>query len=468
MTLGELHTSLDPSEYLPENLHDHYEKLLKQLGIGDFESVLASVVAVLALAHEPLDEGELHAFLAHRKLLPADESGQSFLARCLAALASMLKTAPDPDGDPGFVLFRNSFRDYVRESRTMAITVRQTREALADLAEAETTPVRLERYLLRCGIPHLLESERTAFAERNMLNIGNLGKMAGAGVGWLPVYRWWMALGGEERALGYLQLLDAGLDWDEERQVAGIALLLEICLEGYWFQVGVPFAEAVVEIREHTLGSEHPDTLVSLNNLANILSYKGDLAGAEPIYRRVLEAMDSTLGPEHPATLGCLNRYANLLKAKGDISGAEPIYRRVLEARERTLGAEHPSTLGSLNSFANLLSAKGYLSEAEPIYRRALEAMERTLGSEHPYTLGSLTNLALLLKDKGDLSGAEPIYRRVQEARERALGVEHPYTLGSLTNLSLLLKAKGDLSGAESIYRRVFEARNTTLARTPR
>jgi Flp pilus assembly protein TadD len=70
---------------------------------------------------------------------------------------------------------------------------------------------------------------------------------------------------------------------------------------------------------ERTLGSEHPDTLSSLNNLAILLKYKGDLAGAEPLLRRVIEARERTLGPEHPDTLRSLNNLANLLKDKGDL-----------------------------------------------------------------------------------------------------------------------------------------------------
>ena len=37
-------------------------------------------------------------------------------------------------------------------------------------------------------------------------------------------------------------------------------------------------------IREKVLGKEHPDTLASVNNLAELLHRKGDYAGAEPLY----------------------------------------------------------------------------------------------------------------------------------------------------------------------------------------
>ena len=38
-------------------------------------------------------------------------------------------------------------------------------------------------------------------------------------------------------------------------------------------------------VRRRTLGDEHPDTLVSINNLANLLSDQGKLGDAEPLSR---------------------------------------------------------------------------------------------------------------------------------------------------------------------------------------
>ena len=60
-----------------------------------------------------------------------------------------------------------------------------------------------------------------------------------------------------------------------------------------------------------------------------------------------LEARERTLGAEHPDTLGSVNNLAECLEAMGQLKDAEALYRRALEARERTLGAEHPSTLAA-------------------------------------------------------------------------------------------------------------------------
>jgi len=102
--------------------------------------------------------------------------------------------------------------------------------------------------------------------------------------------------------------------------------------------------ERALAIREKALGSEHPNTATSLNNLALLLPDQGDLAGARPIYERALGIDEKALGPEHPGTATDLNNLAILLKAQGDLAGARPLYERALAICEKALGPEHPST----------------------------------------------------------------------------------------------------------------------------
>ncbi|MEI7728188.1 MAG: tetratricopeptide repeat protein [Verrucomicrobiota bacterium] len=234
------------------------------------------------------------------------------------------------------------------------------------------------------------------------------------------------------------------------------------------YDAAEPLYRCALETMERVLGPEHPDTLSSLNNLAILLSGKGDVAAAESLYRRALETRERVLGPEHPDTLSSLNNLAILLSDKGDLAAAEPLYRRALETSERVLRSEHPDTLASLNNLAVLLRDKGDLAAAEPLYRCALETRERVLGPEHPDTLKSLSNLANLLKGKGALAAAEPLYHRAAETMERVLGPEHPDTLKSLDNLAILLSEKGDLVAAEPLYRRALETAERVLGKTHR
>eukprot|EP00798_Chlamydomonas_sp_ICE-L_P007619 gene7619-777_t len=204
-------------------------------------------------------------------------------------------------------------------------------------------------------------------------------------------------------------------------------------------------------VRERTLGPEHPDTLSSLNNVANCLHDLGRSSDALPLNERTLAVRERTLGPEHPDTLGSLNNLAACLYALGRYSDALPLYERTLAVSERILGPEQPRTLNTLNNLAVCLKALGRGSDALPLYERKLAVRERTLGPEHPDTLMALNNLAVCLKALGQSSDAMPLYERTLVVRERTLGPEHPHTLVSLNNLAACLYALGQSSEAYSL-----------------
>jgi Flp pilus assembly protein TadD len=92
-----------------------------------------------------------------------------------------------------------------------------------------------------------------------------------------------------------------------------------------------------------------------------------------------LKTQERILGPEHPHTLASLNNLALLLSNKGDSDAAEPLYRRALEAQERILGPEHPDTLRSVKNLAMLLNATGRLAEAVVLLRERAAKSEACL-----------------------------------------------------------------------------------------
>ena len=58
------------------------------------------------------------------------------------------------------------------------------------------------------------------------------------------------------------------------------------------------------------------------------------------------------LGADHPDTLLSRNNLAAAWQAAGDLGRAIPLYEQTLADRERVLGADHPQTLVSRNNLA--------------------------------------------------------------------------------------------------------------------
>ncbi|MFH1146747.1 MAG: tetratricopeptide repeat protein [Pseudomonadota bacterium] len=216
----------------------------------------------------------------------------------------------------------------------------------------------------------------------------------------------------------------------------------------------IPYAERVLVIREKTLGPEHPDTAISLNNLAGLYRSLGDYAKAEPLYKRALAIKEQVLGPEHPDTAQTLNNLSVFYVSLGDYAKAEPLLKRSLAIYEKAMGPEHPNTATTINNLAGLYGSIGDYGKAEPLHKRALAITEKALGPEHPDTARSLNNLSVFYAYLGDYGKAEPLFKKSLAIREKALGSEHPDTAQSLNNLAELYISLGDYGKAEPLLKR--------------
>ncbi|MBP1468758.1 tetratricopeptide repeat protein, partial [Candidatus Chloroploca sp. M-50] len=123
---------------------------------------------------------------------------------------------------------------------------------------------------------------------------------------------------------------DAALGRDDER-AADLCLWLGRHLDRLGrYALAQPYAARALAIRERVLGPEHPDTALSLNNLASLHQTQGNYDAARPLYERALAISERVLGPEHPNTATSLNNLAELLRAQGNYDAARPLYARAL------------------------------------------------------------------------------------------------------------------------------------------
>jgi tetratricopeptide (TPR) repeat protein len=149
-------------------------------------------------------------------------------------------------------------------------------------------------------------------------------------------------------------------------------------------------------IYEKQLGTEHPTTASSLNNIAILYYLMGRFEGAELLYVKALAIYEKHLGAEHPDTATGLNNIAELYRAIGRYEEAEPLYARSLAIREKQLGMEHPDTANSLNNIAVLYCAMERYEEAKVFLIRAIAIAEKKLGSNHPNIISCKQSLEIL------------------------------------------------------------------------
>ncbi|MER7366343.1 tetratricopeptide repeat protein, partial [Nonomuraea wenchangensis] len=225
----------------------------------------------------------------------------------------------------------------------------------------------------------------------------------------------------------------------------------------------IPLYEATLADRERVLGGDLPSTLASRNNLAYAYQEAGDLGRAIPLYEQTLADSERVLGGDHPDTLASRNNLAGAYQTAGDLGRAIPLYEATLADRERVLGGDHPDTLASRNNLAYAYQEAGNLGRAIPLHQATLADRERVLGGDHPDTLASRNNLATAYQEAGDLGRAIPLYEQTLADRERVLGGDHPDTLASRNNLAYAYESAGDLGRAIPLYEATLAERERVL-----
>ena len=110
-----------------------------------------------------------------------------------------------------------------------------------------------------------------------------------------------------------------------------------------------------------------------MNNVAFTLEKERRNAEAEKIYRQALDIQRRVVGPEHPDTLLTMDNLNNTVAEQGRYAEAEKLCRETLDIRRRVLGSEHRDTATSKYELAGLLARQGRRGEALSVLREAVD-----------------------------------------------------------------------------------------------
>ncbi|KAH8745055.1 hypothetical protein BGZ57DRAFT_743827, partial [Hyaloscypha finlandica] len=247
---------------------------------------------------------------------------------------------------------------------------------------------------------------------------------------------------------------------------------------------------------EKSTGPSHPDTLISLRDLAQILRNVGKSSAAEEILQTTLKELESLLVEKNPESLRFL--MASLMMALVDqkkldaaeelwmravalfsksvsaeendalirafelahpfppqsmvmakLDAAEKLEVQVMETRKTKLGVDHPDTLSSIANLASIYKTQGQWGKAEELDLQVMETSKIKLGANHPDTLHSVANLAVTYRNQGRWDTAKELELQVMETCKAKLGVDHPDTLYSMANLATTYWKQGRWDEAE-------------------
>jgi len=222
--------------------------------------------------------------------------------------------------------------------------------------------------------------------------------------------------------------------------------------------------EKALDIREKTIGPDHPEIAFTLTLLANIAYYRQDFAKAEPLYQRAIAILEKTLPPEHPQVAMRLNNLGIIYLNRNDSSKSEQLHKRALEIRERSLAPDHPDIAQSLINLANVYLSKGDLLSAEPLLLRAVAIFEKAFGPDDMNVSYPLLNLGSVYIAKNDYDQAERALERALVIWEQKFGKDHHLVADVLHDLGDVQRGKGNYAKAEELYKRALAIQEHRLA----
>lgn len=119
-----------------------------------------------------------------------------------------------------------------------------------------------------------------------------------------------------------------------------------------------PLLRKSLALRQRESGARHPETAVTMNNLANVLLAEGKLVEAERLQREALAILEAALGPHHPRVGVSCSNLGDVLRAKGDLAGATALYKRTLAIDEKFYGPAHPETVADREKLQSIAEAQ--------------------------------------------------------------------------------------------------------------
>lgn len=198
--------------------------------------------------------------------------------------------------------------------------------------------------------------------------------------------------------------------------------------------------QSLLAEQQRILGKEHPDTLLTSQQMAWVMGEQGRFDEAEPILRETLDAQVKILGSDHLDTLNSQHNLAWVIAERGNPQQAEQLCRQILAARERTVGSEHPTTLATTALLAMAITQQGRIHEARQIAQDLYEKRNLILGADHPNALETAHMLALLLIKQNRRNEAKKLLRATLAGREATIGPDHVKTIATRTDLASIMK----------------------------
>lgn len=207
-----------------------------------------------------------------------------------------------------------------------------------------------------------------------------------------------------------------------------------------------------MDLSKKKLGTDHPHTLIALNNLGSICKSMNDVGGAKKHLELCLPVMKRNFGEEHPETLICMNNLAAVYSASGDFKKAIKLYSECVNMKKSQCGELSESTVSTKYNLASVYMQMGDFASAEPLFNECLQLREN---ADPKVPLGLLFNTKrakiVCLFNQGKYAEAESDCKACFEAASKELPVEDAFTQEMKETLREIYGAQNKRAEADAL-----------------
>lgn len=210
-----------------------------------------------------------------------------------------------------------------------------------------------------------------------------------------------------------------------------------------------------IDILDRTVGDKSVTRALAIGNLGLIGMYVGDLDEAErqlEIARDVFERHH----PEHPQRLITLNNLATVSNTRGEYDSAIAQYVEVIDLNTEVYGPESEGVALSKYNLATVYQSMGRRGEAEDMLRSAIDVAAKVYGPNSLVAARGYDTLAFGAQADGDYATAIDYGERALAIAEALYGPEHPEAGYILRRLGNLYRLTGQRARAVEVLERAY------------
>lgn len=264
----------------------------------------------------------------------------------------------------------------------------------------------------------------------------------------------------EQAARASLAIREKRFSPEDPHVAEGLTLLAEVLFDRGKYDEGEATVTKALAIKRRALGDKNREVATTLELAGNIAGIgKGDFKRAAPLIEESLAIRREVLGPNHPDTALSLNDLAVVRLGLDDFAGAERLYKESLDVTKRAYGDEHPEVAVVIENIGGVYYRTNRFKESLAQLDQALAMRRKILGDSHTAVTRTLLNKGTVATAAGDLAAAETAFSESLPRFRRELGDDHPDVATALLNWARATWKRNDWVRTERLCREALAIR---------